>query len=122
MRRHWKIHGLNIAAIAVFAIAALGLAVMLLWNWLMPEIFALRTITFWQALGLFVLAKILFGAFHPRHSHKFRPRFVTGWGRLTDEERQKFWAQLTDEERQKFRSRLGREPLAGPMPESPKAL
>lgn len=37
------------------------LAVMLLWNWLMPVIFGLTTITFWQALGLLALSKILFG-------------------------------------------------------------
>lgn len=35
--------------------------VMYLWNWLMPEIFGLTSITFWQALGLLVLSKILFG-------------------------------------------------------------
>lgn len=39
----------------------LAVAVMLLWNWLMPVIFGLTTITFWQALGLLALSKILFG-------------------------------------------------------------
>lgn len=34
---------------------------MLLWNWLMPLVFGLMTISFWQALGLLVLSKILFG-------------------------------------------------------------
>jgi len=38
-----------------------GLIVMLLWNWLMPTIFNLKEITYWQAWGLFLLAKILFG-------------------------------------------------------------
>ena len=37
-----------------------GLAVMLLWNWLMPEIFGLKRITYWQAWGLFILSMILF--------------------------------------------------------------
>jgi hypothetical protein len=36
---------------------------MLLWNWLMPLIFDLTTITFWQALGLLIMSKILFGGF-----------------------------------------------------------
>ncbi len=42
-------------------------AVLLLWNWLMPAIFGLGVITFWQALGLLVLAKILFGGGHGPH-------------------------------------------------------
>lgn len=33
---------------------------MLLWNWLMPELFGLKVVTFWQALGLNLLAGILF--------------------------------------------------------------
>jgi hypothetical protein len=38
-----------------------GYFVMLLWNWLMPALFGLKVITYWQAFGLIVLAKILFG-------------------------------------------------------------
>ena len=38
----------------------LGLPLQLLWNWLMPTIFGLPTITFWQAMGLNILASILF--------------------------------------------------------------
>ena len=41
-----------------------GFVTMHLWNWLMPAIFGLKTITFLQALGLLVLGKILFGGFH----------------------------------------------------------
>lgn len=38
----------------------LGLPLMLLWNWIMPEVFYLETITFWQAVGLNLLTGILF--------------------------------------------------------------
>ena len=38
----------------------LGLVVMALWNWLMPEIFGLKRVTYWQAWGLFLLSSILF--------------------------------------------------------------
>ncbi|MDP2695699.1 MAG: hypothetical protein Q8O87_00410 [bacterium] len=31
-----------------------------LWNWLMPEIFAIKVITFWQAWGINFLAGVLF--------------------------------------------------------------
>jgi hypothetical protein len=37
-----------------------ALPTMLLWNWLMPEIFAVKAITFWQAWGINWLAAILF--------------------------------------------------------------
>ena len=40
-----------------------GWIVVWLWNWLMPAIFGLPTITFWQGVGLFILGKILFGGF-----------------------------------------------------------
>jgi hypothetical protein len=40
-------------------IVLLGYPSMLLWNWLMPEIFGLPEITFWQAIGLNVLSTIL---------------------------------------------------------------
>ena len=50
-----------------FGILFLGLfslLVFLLWNWLMPAIFGLTTITYLQALGLLVFSKILFFGFH----------------------------------------------------------
>jgi hypothetical protein len=48
----------GIALLAVF-----GLFVMLLWNWLMPEIFGLKQLNYWQAWGLLVLSWILFKGF-----------------------------------------------------------
>lgn len=38
-----------------------GYVIMWLWNWLMPMIFGLTPLTFWQAVGVFILAKILLG-------------------------------------------------------------
>lgn len=56
-------------AVKILAMILLGAAFLLLanyllmrlWNWLMPELFGLATITYWQALGIFVLAKLIFG-------------------------------------------------------------
>ncbi|MGD9212809.1 MAG: hypothetical protein PVI90_18640 [Desulfobacteraceae bacterium] len=46
-----------------------GFFVKWLWNMLMPGIFGLPTISFWQAFALIILAKLLFGGFsHPHHS------------------------------------------------------
>lgn len=50
----------GIAAITIFIFIG-GTAVQLLWNWLMPEVFGWRQLTFWQALGLLALCRILFG-------------------------------------------------------------
>ncbi len=55
-------------AFAAIMAAVLGVIVKLLWNWLMPDIFGLTTITFWQAWGLVVLAHIFFKSF-PKHDY-----------------------------------------------------
>jgi hypothetical protein len=44
----------------VIMLFVLGLPLMLLWNWLMPTIFGLPEITFWQSVGLNMLSGILF--------------------------------------------------------------
>jgi hypothetical protein len=51
---------LGIAAFTAFAFL-LGIFIVYLWNWLMPGLFGLSTITFWQAIGILVLARIIFG-------------------------------------------------------------
>jgi hypothetical protein len=43
-----------------------------LWNWLMPQLFGLKLITFWQGFGLVVLAKLLFGAIGGHHDKAHR--------------------------------------------------
>jgi hypothetical protein len=55
---------LILAAIIMGLVVAMiiGLPVMLLWNWLMPELFGGPTVTFWQAVGLAVLGSLLTGA------------------------------------------------------------
>ncbi len=56
-----------VGAILFFIIIGTGLAVlfgfiiMWLWNWLMPELFNLPTVSYWQGVGLFILFKILLG-------------------------------------------------------------
>lgn len=48
--------------IAITGLAILfGFVIMWLWNWLMPEIFGLTTLTYWQSVGLFILLKLLLG-------------------------------------------------------------
>ena len=47
-----------------------GYGFMYLWNWLMPDIFGLTTVNYWQAVGILVMAKILFGGFGEHKSEK----------------------------------------------------
>jgi len=54
-----KVIAMVIIGGALFLLA--NYILMRLWNWLMPDIFGLTTITYWQALGFFVMAKLLFG-------------------------------------------------------------
>jgi hypothetical protein len=91
MKKHWMFKGkrplsrgariagmtvLGVAAAAVFALV-FGILVMLLWNWLMPLIFGLREITYWQAFGIVILVKLIFGTIgkHSRNDSHFRERW-----------------------------------------------
>lgn len=48
----------------------LGLAVMLLWNWLMPALFAgVNSVNYLQAIALLLLARILAGGYRGGHGH-----------------------------------------------------
>ena len=92
MRTRWMKRGLKVGVIAVVAAAVFGFVVMSLWNWLAPPVFGLNTITFWQALGLLVLSKILFGGFRgrPGAGRHWRGRMHERWEQMTPEEREKF--------------------------------
>ncbi len=92
MKRHWVGRGLTIALLAVLFFIVFGYVVMLLWNWLMPALFGWHLIGFWQAIGILVLSKILFGGFHGRHGghNSRRRRMMERWDRMTPEEREKF--------------------------------
>jgi len=77
--------------IAAIAIPLFGWVVMSLWNWLMPAVFAVKPIGFWQALGLFLLSRILFGGFGGNGGRRHRPhRMMEQWELMTPEERVRF--------------------------------
>ncbi len=86
-------------ALAAF-IALCGEVVMQLWNWLLPMLFGWRHINFWQALGLLVLCRLLFGGMsHGSNRSGWRRRKAAQWEAMTPEEREKF--------RQSWRARCG---------------
>ena len=66
----------------LFALAAIPAIIMLLWNWLVPQIIGWTAVTFWQAAGLVLLSKLLFGGmgkhcFGMNGPHRFEPPFPT---------------------------------------------
>lgn len=78
--------------IPITVFLAAGLVVMLLWNFLLPAIFGIKAITYIQALGVFVLSRILFGNFGFKrgfgHQHRI-PYLKQEFQNLSDEEKQK---------------------------------
>ncbi|MCG2811079.1 MAG: hypothetical protein L6428_06450 [Candidatus Aminicenantes bacterium] len=60
--------GIGFAILGIALAFLFGWVVMLLWNWLMPDIFGLKRVTYWQAWGLLILCCILFKDFGSGHS------------------------------------------------------
>jgi hypothetical protein len=91
MRRKWFYKIPGIILIVIVAVALFGSIVQHLWNWLIPAIVGWHAITFWQAVGLLLLSKILFGGgFRGRGNMRWRSRMGERWEKMTPEEREKF--------------------------------
>jgi len=91
-----------LAIVGIFLFIAIGGEIVLhLWNWLLPPLFGWRQITFWQALGILVLCRILFGGWgsHGSGRSNFRRRMEERCQHMTPEERERF--------RQRMRERFG---------------
>jgi len=91
---------LAILGLLLFAFLG-GELVRLLWNWLVPTLFGWRQVTFWQALGILALCRILFGGFgrHASGRSNYRRRMAERWEHMTPEERERL--------RQGWRGRWG---------------
>ena len=90
MRRKWWIIPAAIVALPLFIFIG-GEIVMHLWNWLLPPLFGWRSLTFWQALGLLVLCRILFGGLgHGGPGRGRGRRFGRGCRNMSHEDREKF--------------------------------
>jgi len=84
----------------VLALVLIGLVTQTLWNWLVPALFAGPAITFWQALGLLLLSKILFWSFG-RGGH-WRNKRAGHWGYYWAEK----WKNMSPEDREKFKQKM----------------
>jgi hypothetical protein len=100
MKKKWfYIVPLAILAMLLFIVIG-GEVVMRLWNWLLPPLFGWRLINFWQAIGLMVLCRILFGGSRwrspGRHNFRRRMPMEARWGHRTPEEREQFRQRMRD--------------------------
>jgi len=103
LKRLLWIAPLAIVGMLVF-MAIGGGVVRWLWNWLLPPLFGWPQITFWQALGLLLLCRILFGGSGWRGSVRsdIRRRMEERCARRIEERCQN----MTPEEREQFRQRM----------------
>ena len=101
MKTFWIVKGIKILLLVALAGTIMSYAVMMLWNWLMPMAVGAHVINFWEAAGILVLAKLLFG-------------FGGRWGghRWGGHQRHYYWKEkmeerlkdMTPEERERFRA------------------
>lgn len=85
-----KFHPLKILFfISVFIafVAAASWVVMFLWNSILTEVTSVKPLNFWQAAGLLILAKILFGGFGGRGKHSGKKPWKNKWMNMSNEER-----------------------------------
>ncbi|MGH7997524.1 MAG: hypothetical protein ACREFX_14350 [Opitutaceae bacterium] len=93
---------LLIPVIILAVLAVLSLAVMGLWNGVAVPVLGMKSVTYWQALGLLVLSRILFGGLPGRRGGfgpPWRRRFMERWQSLPPEDREKW--------REEMRHRFG---------------
>ena len=88
-----------IPLMAAAFLAVVSLVVMLLWNNILPQVIHVEAINLWQAAGIFILCKLLFGFGRMGGMGRDKMRFKQQMA-----ERVKT---MTPEERERFKSRLG---------------
>lgn len=112
-RTFYKGRFIFIPLAAAAFLSVVSYAVMLLWNCLLPEILFVSTITFWQAMGIFILCKLLFGFGRGGRGCGPWGGGRAPWMRRKMEEK---LANMTPEEReafkQKMKDRCGHHPFA----------
>lgn len=108
---NWMSRFLKFGLFIVLIFSLLTYVVMGLWNWLLPDLIGASTIGFWQAAGLLLLSKILFGGWRNKSSY-WRGSWGGHWqaknsGHWRDKMKEK-WENMSDEEREQFKSKMKR--------------
>lgn len=111
-RRFWFGKAVMILVFGTAFVMLFTFIVMSLWNAILPAVLGVKIITFWQALGILVLSKILFsgfGGWHHKREHiknQWRQRMKEKWENMSPEERQKFKDEWKTRCRGAFRGRF----------------
>jgi hypothetical protein len=104
MKRGKKVVKVLMITLVVIAVAfGFVMVTMYLWNWLVPSLFGGPVITFWQALGLLVLSKILFSGFgkggHRHGGGSWKQQY---WKSHLKEK----WSTMTPEDRERLKEKI----------------
>ncbi|MDR2804922.1 MAG: hypothetical protein LBB85_04655 [Dysgonamonadaceae bacterium] len=104
--KHFLMHVVICPAI----IAIFSVVFMLLWNWLIPDIFGGKVINFWQALGLLALSRILFGRFGKHWMRKGQMRhhgnpIYEKWMNMSPEQQEEFFLKRKEQMKEHWRTR-----------------
>ena len=134
MKRFWIRRGLRFLVFALLFVGLAGLIVMSLWNALLPAILGVSVVSFWQALGILVLSRILFGSLgrggwrggygvgranlpHRRTGlTEWKQKMTQRWQNMTPEQREQMKQQWRDRCGGRGRGRSGR---GSQQPEQP---
>jgi hypothetical protein len=83
----WTAIGVAATVAMLGLLLLVGLAVMLLWNQLVPQLFHGPELRYWQALGLLILSRLLVGGLRGGHGHWRQRRWRERWEQMSPEER-----------------------------------
>ena len=104
-RKFWPLKAVGILAIVAVVFSALSYVVMQLWNNVLAVVVHVGVVTFWQAAGILVLSKILFGGFKGggfrggMHGHsQWKSEMRNKWQNVREK-----WDNMSPEEREKFK-------------------
>ena len=79
-----------IPVLIIAAVFGFGWLVMFLWNKALVPATNFHVISFWQAIGILLLSKILFSGFGGKGKHRGGPAWKQNWSNMTDEEKARF--------------------------------
>ena len=85
-KRHWLL--LIFCPIVIFLLVTWF--VELLWNLILPDVLGVKPILYWQAMGILVLSKMLFGGFGGRWGKGMKRHLDRKTQGMTAEEKEKF--------------------------------
>ena len=111
-QHHWRKRRLFFLPIFLAGLFLVSAIVMLLWNAVLPKVSGVMPLSYWQAMVVFVLSRILFSGFHFRRHHGHKPAFMDPSFRnkfmeMNEEEKEQFknqWRQRCGREHQEMRN------------------